>query len=370
MNPALMAQEFDVAGRFVSIMPQGSGNVNDTYLATFRTPSSEERFILQRINNHVFNRPEDIMANMRVVTEHIHARLEDDADRRWQFPRIILGKDGGAFIKDDKGSYWRAISLIESAQSYEQVRDMKHAYEVGYTLGYFQRLLSDIPCEQLLDTLIGFHITPKYINEFDTAWHRDGIALDIITSPKVNYCLEFIEKRREFSSILEDAKERGELVLRSVHGDPKVGNIMIDDATDKGTSIIDLDTIKPGLVHYDFGDCLRSACNRAGEETRDLDSVYFDLELCEVIIKGYMKFARHCLNDADINYLYDSIRLMSFELGLRFFTDYIQGNRYFKVQSETQNLNRAMIQFRLCESIEDNESKIRKIIAKYTKKTI
>ncbi len=370
MNPAIMAQKFDVAGRLVTIMPQGAGNVNDTYLAIFRTTFSEERFILQRINHHVFARPEDIMANMRVVTEHIHARLEDeadDADRIWQLPRIIPSKDGGAFAKDYKGNYWRAISLIASAHSYEQVQNMKHAYEAGYTLGQFQRLLSDIPCELLLDTLKGFHITPEYLKEFDHAMNDNGNAEDIKGISEVNYCLKFIDERRDWCSILEDAKERGELKLRAIHGDPKLANIMIDDATGKGTSIVDLDTVKPGLVQYDFGDCLRSACNRSGEETLDLGTVHFDLDLCKIIIKGYMKFARGCLTDADIHYLYASIRLITFELGLRFFTDYLQGNKYFKVQSEIQNLNRARVQFRLCESIENNEDAIRAIIDKYTK---
>ena len=370
MNPAIMAQKFDVAGRLVTIMPQGEGNVNDTYLAIFRTTFSEERFILQRINHHVFARPQDIMANMRVMTEHIHARLEDEADqadRIWQLPRIIPSKDGGAFAIDDKGNYWRAISLIASAHSYEQVQNMKHAYEVGYTLGHFQRLLSDIPCELLLDTLKGFHITPEYLKDYDNAINDSENSGDIHGISEVNYCMKFIDERRKWCSILEDAKERGELKLRPIHGDPKIANIMIDDATDKGTCIVDLDTVKPGLIQYDFGDCLRSACNPAGEETLDLGSVHFDLELCDIIVKGYMEFARKCLTDTDVHYLYDSIRLITFELGLRFFTDYIQGNQYFKVQSEMQNLNRARVQFRLCESIENSEVKIRKIIDKYTK---
>jgi Ser/Thr protein kinase RdoA (MazF antagonist) len=370
MKPALMAQKFDVAGRLVTIMPQGSGNVNDTYLAIFRTTFSEERFILQRINHKVFARPEDIMANMRIVTEHVHTRLEeeaDTADRIWQLPRIIPSKDGGAFVRDDEGNYWRAISLIASAHSYEQVQNLKHAYEAGYVLGQFQRLLSDISPDLLFDTLEGFHITPGYLKELDNALATNGNAADIKGISEVNYCLKFIDERREFCSVLEDAKERGELKIRPIHGDPKIANIMIDDATDKGTCIVDLDTVKPGLIQYDFGDCLRSACNRAGEETLDLGSVHFDIELCDIIIKGYMKFARRCLTDADINYLYDSIRLITFELGLRFFTDYILGNKYFKVQSEEQNLNRARVQFRLCESIENNERKIRQIITKYTK---
>jgi Ser/Thr protein kinase RdoA (MazF antagonist) len=165
--------------------------------------------------------------------------------------------------------------------------------------------------------------------------------------------------------VLENAKERGELRLRPIHGDPKISNIMIDDATGKGTCIIDLDTVKPGLIHYDFGDCLRSSCNPAGEETLNLKSVLFDMDLCEAIVKGYMACARSFLTDADREYLYDGIRLITFELGLRFFADYIAGNVYFNTRYDEQNLNRARVQFKLAESIEARESQIQGILNKF-----
>jgi Ser/Thr protein kinase RdoA (MazF antagonist) len=150
--------------------------------------------------------------------------------------------------------------------------------------------------------------------------------------------------------------------LRVVHGDPKISNIMIDDATGKGTCIVDLDTVKPGLIHYDFGDCLRSCCNPAGEETQDMSRVLFDTDLCEAIVRGYMVHARSFLTEADREYLYDSIRLIAFELGLRFFADYIAGDVYFKTRHDGQNLNRARVQFKLTESIEAREKQIRGIL--------
>ena len=365
MKAALVASKFDVAGRLVNVESTGEGNVNDTYLAVFRTTFSEERFIIQRINKRVFPRPEYIMENMRQVTEHVHRRLEDEvyvSDRIWQLPRIIPAKDGRDFVIDGDGDYWRAISLIASAHSYNQVQSIEHAHEAGFVLGHFQRVISDIPVDRLHDTLEGFHITPGYLTKFDAALATPEGQARLKSSLEAERCFHFIEKRREWCSVLEDAKARGELKPRTIHGDPKISNIMIDDATGKGTCIVDLDTVKPGLIHYDFGDCMRSSCNPAGEEVLDLNRVLFDTDLCEAIVRGYMAQARSFLTDADRHYLYDSIRLIAFELGLRFFADYIAGDVYFKTRYDGQNLNRARVQLKLAESIETREKLIRKIL--------
>ena len=365
MKAALMAQQFDVDGRLVTVEATGSGNINDTYLAIFRTTFDEHRFILQRINKRVFSSPQAIMENMKIVTEHVHTRLEAEthmSDRIWQLPRVIPTKCGHDFCEDADGEYWRAISLIASAHSYEQVQSIEHAHEAGIVLGQFQRLISDIPPDRLHDTLVGFHITPGYLAQFDEAAATDEGRERLRSSAEAERCCRFVQDRRDWCSALESAREAGELVVRPIHGDPKVANIMIDDATGRGTCIIDLDTVKPGLVQYDFGDCLRSCCNPAGEEAQDLNSVYFDTDLCKAIVKGYMTYARSFLTDKDRHYLFDSIRLIAFELGLRFFADFVAGDQYFKVKYDGQNLNRARVQFRLCESIETRESVIRKIL--------
>ena len=365
MNAAAMAVQFDVAGRPVSVRTTGSGNVNDTYLAVFRTTFSEERFILQRINGKVFADPALIMQNLKVVTNHVHRRLEaeaDEADRIWQLPRIIPSKSGADYLLDEKGDCWRAISLIASARSYENIQSLEHAHEAGYVLGQFQRLICDIDPARLHDTLAGFHVTPGYLTDLDAALAtQPGQELAAATAD-ARHCMRFVDERREWCSILEQARERGELQLRPIHGDPKISNIMIDEDTGKGTSIIDLDTVKPGLIHYDFGDCLRSACNPAGEDEADLEKVYFDTDMCQVIVKGYMRLASQFLSEAERHYLYDSIRLITFELGLRFFADYLAGDVYFKTKHEGHNLLRARVQFKLCESIETREPVIRRLL--------
>ncbi|MEZ4661523.1 MAG: phosphotransferase [Caldilineaceae bacterium] len=169
-------------------------------------------------------------------------------------------------------------------------------------------------------------------------------------------------KRGAWASVLEDAVAAGQLALRAIHGDPKVDNIMLDNTTKQAVSIVDLDTVKPGLVHYDIGDGLRSCCNRLGEETDQIDAVTFDTELCKVILDGYLSQARHFFSQADYDYIYACIRLITFELGLRFFSDHLAGNVYFKVKDERHNLRRALVQFKLCESIEAQEAEIQSIV--------
>ncbi len=366
MKPVKIAEQFDVAGRLASICPTGSGNVNDTYLAVFRTHFSEERIIVQRVNSHVFSQPDWIMENLSILTNHCHKQLQaesESADRIWQLPRIVPCRNGQDFFKDDEGGFWRALTLIASAKSYDVAQSAEHAFEVGTVLGQFHRIVSRMNPLSLRDTLPGFHETPKYLEQYDRVLQTPGAQELVESSMQVRNLQRFIEERREFAHVLQNALDAGELQLRLIHGDPKVSNIMIDDDTGKGTAIIDLDTAKPGLIHYDFGDALRSICNREGEETSDLGRVAFDLDYCEAFIRGYMIHAKEFLSENDKKYLYDSIRLIAFELGLRFFQDYLAGNVYFKVKSPEQNLQRAQIQFRLCESIETRRRQIKEVLA-------
>lgn len=366
LKAAEVAPLFEVAGRLVRVVPTGSGNINDTYMAVFRTTFSEERFVLQRLNRRVFASPANVMRNMKVVTEHVHRRLEAESatdDRIWQLPRIIPTKSGDDFIVDADGDCWRAITLIASARAFDTVQNPAHAHEAGVVLGQFQRLVSDIPVDCLADTLPGYHIVPGYLAAYDRSLADAEGAARSRASADARYGARFVAKRRDWAVVLEEAQQRGDLIARPIHGDPKIANIMIDDETGKGTCMIDLDTVKPGLIHYDFGDCLRSCCNPAGEECLDLSDVVFDTDLCAAIVQGYRVHAQAFLTEADRHYLYDSIRRMTFELGLRFYADYLAGDRYFKTRYEGHNLNRAVAQFKLCESIETREPTIRRALA-------
>lgn len=365
MSAESVAAEFDVPGRIVTLQSIDSGNVNDTYRVITRTTFSEEQFILQRINKKVFPKPDLVMANMKAITDHAHRRIEaeaDKADRIWQLPRVIPARNGMEFVHDENGDYWRGLSLIASATSHEKVLNVEHAQEAGVVLGHFQYIIADFPPDQLEDTLPGFHIAPGYLAYHDKVVESGDAKKRLNASSESRRIEAFIEERREFVSILEDAKGRGELKVRPTHGDPKITNIMMDNVTGKGTSIVDLDTVKPGLIHYDFGDCVRSVCNPAGEETKDLSAVFLDVDLFEALVKGYLKQAGSFLTEADHHYLYDSVRLIAFELGLRFFTDYLAGDVYFKTSYQGQNLNRGRVQMKLCESIEARESLLRRVL--------
>lgn len=364
MNLVEIAQQFQVPGKLASVQSMGSGNVNDTYLAVFRTHFSEEKIIVQRINSHVFPHPEWIMANMRMLTDHCHAQLlaeSESADRIWQLPRIVPCLNGEDYYVDTEGGHWRALTLIASATAHEIVQSEQHAHEVGSVLGQFHRMVDGLDTSSLHDTLPGFHITPGYLEQYDEVTQSEQARGIAKLSPVVGQLQKFIEERRELAYVLENALGAGELKLRLIHGDPKVSNIMIDNDSGKGTAIIDLDTVKPGLIHYDFGDALRSICNPKGEDCKNLDEVEFDLDLCQAFMSGYMRFAGDFLTANDNKHFYNSVRLITFELGLRFFQDYLAGNVYFRTSSPEHNLERAKVQFKLCESIEQRESQIRTI---------
>lgn len=301
------------------------------------------------------------MGNMRLVTEHMAARLRRQppvANRPWKIPHVLLTREGMDHWLDRDGAFWRALDFIDDAHTFDTVQSIEHAREVGFALGFFHLLMSDISSHRLADTLVGFHVTPLYLAQYDSV----SAAHQRRNSPEVAYCMRFIEERRALAPLLEDAKECGQLLLRPIHGDPKLNNVMLDRASGQAVSLIDLDTVKPGLIHYDIGDCLRSSCNPTGEETEHWEVVRFDLDCCQAILRGYCSVAGGALTPADYDYIYEAVRLIAFELGLRFFTDYLQGNVYFKVRHERHNLQRALVQFKLAESIEAQAREIQAII--------
>ena len=353
-----IAEHFSHQGNITDIQALGNGNINDTFLVSL-DDLEQTRFVLQRINTNVFRHPQRVMKNMYILTEHVHKKLQNTPQTRpWEIPRVILTKTGQDHWNTVEGDYWRAISFIEGSESFDLIADVSHAQEVGYALGMFHNLISDLPSERLTDTLEGFHITPLYLEQYEKILAQNTVK----SSPEVEYGLNFVRDRAEWCFVLENAKQENKLPLRLMHGDPKVNNVMFDSKTGKAISVIDLDTVKPGLVHYDIGDCLRSGCNPMGEETQDWQNIYFDLELCQGILTGYLEVARTFLIDNDYAFLFDAIRLISFELGLRFFTDHLAGNIYFKVKYPDHNLARALVQFKLTESIEKQESQIRQLI--------
>ncbi len=361
-----IANQFKPQGNITSIEELGNGNVNDTFLVTLES-EGEQYFVLQRLNTQVFCQPELVMQNILIFSEHVDRKLKQDHlnlnRRRWEVPHVLQVQGSDNYWVDAGGAFWRAISFIDASQSFDTIKDIEHAREIGYGLGMFHNLISDLPVSKLADTLEGFHITPSYLQHYQQVLeHRNGKRSPKQESPEVDYCIAFVRDRHSWAYVLENAKAEGKLYLRPIHGDPKINNVMMDSTTGQAIGLIDLDTVKPGLVHYDIGDCLRSGCNLLGEETQQWEAVTFDTDLCQAILQGYGSVAKAFLTDCDYDYLYDAIRLIAFELGLRFFTDYLAGNIYFKSKYPSHNLERALVQFKLTESIEAQAPAIRAII--------
>ena len=361
MNTLLaVVDRFKPPGKVLNIQSYGSGHVNDTFLVTLEG-LTENQFILQRLNTRVFKKPGLVMQNIRTFTDHVRRHQQTvplTSDRRWEVPRLLLTEDGRDHLIDVDGSFWRAFSFIDHARTFDTVQNVQHAREVGYALARFHGLVNDLPVDRLADTLEGFHITPGYLDHYDRVLAERRPK----RSPEVDYGLLFISKRRIGAGILEEAKNRDRLHLRPIHGDPKVNNVLIDRDTWQAVGLVDLDTIKPGLVQYDIGDCLRSCCNPLGEDPEQWERVRFETDFCRAILQGYLPVAGEFLEENDYQYLYEAVRLIAFELGLRFFTDYLEGSVYFKVGYEEQNLFRALVQFKLTESIESQAADIQALI--------
>jgi Ser/Thr protein kinase RdoA (MazF antagonist) len=363
----------------VKVQPFGSGNINDTFLVSLQKTKESikqeieegiesQSFILQRLNTKVFREPKLVMRNMRIYSDHVRDRLANNPlDRQWLVPQILTTQQGQDYWQTEEGEFWRSLSLIAHSQSFDAIASKAQAREVGYALGTFHTLTSDLAPERLADTLEGFHITPRYLQQYEEVLIKSMEQGNLQRSPEVNYCLKFVSDRQYLAHILEDAKAAGKLRLRTMHGDPKVNNILFDQRTNLAVSMIDLDTVKSGLIHYDLGDCLRSGCNLAGEEIQEWESVEFDTELCEAILQGYLSTARSFFTEYDYDYIYDAIRVITFELGLRFLTDYLAGNIYFHIKYPEHNLVRSLVQFRLLERIESKKSVINQITKNFSR---
>ena len=334
-----------IAGHFVdsanlqAITPLGNGLINDTFLVK----AAANSFVLQRINSLVFPEPQHVMHNLEQLGQHIRLKSIDTV--KLKIPRIIPTLEGLLFFRDENRQVWRALQLISPSESRERIEHDEEARQIGFALAHFHRLCSDLSPTLLHDTLPGFHVTPSYYQRYQELLEQ---PFQVIIDNKFRYCLAFIEQHVAKIDVLEQARKQGQLLERVIHGDPKLNNFLFRPASNQIISLIDLDTVKPGLLHYDIGDCLRSCCH-------DKEHNHFDLKRCLLILKSYLQEAGGFFNANDYNYLYEAIWLIPFELGLRFFSDYLTGNVYFKVSEPRQNLKRAMAQFTLCDSIQQQQ---------------
>jgi Ser/Thr protein kinase RdoA (MazF antagonist) len=346
-----LAEGFAITGRATSVAPLGQGLIN----ATFALDTDAARYVLQRINRQVFPHPERIMANLAVLAGH----LAHYPSPGIVIPAPILRRDGTVFAVDRAGNLWRLMQRIPDAVTLPQIENQTQAHQVGFALGRFHRLVADLEPSRLATTLPGFHVTQGYLTQLDRTL-ADHPARSM--GPDLRRCLAEVECRRGAAGTLDRARQTGCIPLRVTHGDPKLDNILFHRTDGQALGLIDLDTVQPGLIQHDLGDCLRSCCNRRGESTRAESGVCFDLDICQAILGVYAQETRDVLGPADLASLYDGIRLVPFELGVRFLTDHLAGSHYFRVRTPGENLTRAMTQFALTADIERQEAAIRGLV--------
>ncbi len=354
--------QFAFPGTIKECIPYGSGHINDTFCLTFLTEKGEKRYILQRMNKNIFTRPVELMQNVSGVTSWLKKKiLENGGDPERETLNLLNDLTGKSYYVDSEGDYWRVYIFIENATCFDLVENADDFYQSAVAFGHFQRLLADYPAHTLYETIENFHNTVERFRKFQAALEADvcGRAADVQEE------IRFVLEREKLAHTLCDLQDSGELPLRVTHNDTKLNNIMIDNETGKAICVIDLDTVMPGLSVNDFGDSIRFGASTAAEDEKDLDKVSCDLHLYESYVKGFIEGCAGALTEKELDLLPMGAVLMTFECGVRFLTDYLEGDQYFKVHREGHNLDRCRTQFKLVKDMEEKLPLMKAIVEKY-----
>ena len=350
---------FSFEGEYVGAEVCTDGHINDTFFLDYLSGDSMRRYVLQCINHHVFRRPEEVMKNIEAVTEHLRKKIKEqkgDPDRETM--RVVRTMQGRSFFRSPQGEYWRAYHFIEGARTYQKVENPLHFYHAGRTFGQFQHLLSDFPADSLYETIDRFHDTRKRLNDLVQVIEANpaGRVADVQRE------IDFILERAEETGVIVDLLQSGEIPLRVTHNDTKLNNVMFDQVTGEGICVLDLDTVMPGSALYDFGDSIRFGASTAREDETDLERVALDLKLFAAFSSGYLSMVKEFLHSAEIGHLVFAVKLITLEIGMRFLTDYLDGDRYFRVEHPRHNLDRARAQLKLVADVEAKTSEMERII--------
>lgn len=349
-------------GEPVSKVRYGSGHINDTYKLICKDGDQERLYILQRINHEIFTDPVSLMKNISGVTSFLREQIiAQGGDPYRETLNIVKAKDGKDYCQDSDGNYWRGYLFISGATCFDEVRNPEDFYQSGKAFGHFQRQLAQYPAGDLAETIPNFHNTPVRLETFKKAVAEDICGRAHLVQDEIRFVLD---REKEAGMAMEMLKE-GKLPLRVTHNDTKLNNIMIDDATGEALCIIDLDTIMPGLSIFDFGDSIRFGANTAAEDEPDTSKVSLSLPLFEIYTKGYLEGCQGSLTEEEKAMLPMGAKLMTYECGMRFLTDYLQGDTYFHVARENHNLDRTRTQFGLVADMEKKWAEMEEIIRKY-----
>lgn len=352
-------QQFDLNGEVISCESYGNGHINDTFLLRLKEGEQEKKIIVQRLNHVIFKQPEELMENILGVTAHLRRKIEEEGgDPERETLNVILTKAGKPFYKDSSGNYWRAYRFIEGATCYDTVKKPEDFYESAVAFGHFQKLLADYPAATLHETIAGFHDTKARFRRFEEVVKEDKCQ----RAAGVKKEIDFVLSRFETAEVLGKLQAEGKLPLRVTHNDTKLNNIMIDNKTGKAICVIDLDTVMPGLAINDFGDSIRFGASTGEEDEKELSRIACDLSLFETYTKGFIKGCEGRLTLEEMKLLPMGAKVMTFECGMRFLTDYLEGDVYFKIHRKEHNLDRARTQFKLVEDMEAKWSRMLEIV--------
>ena len=361
MNFKTILSNFDINGELITCEKYGEGHINDTYLAVYSENGLVKRYILQRINNKLFTDVEKLMSNISLVTEfNVEAVLKKGGNPQKECLRIVKTKEGKSYINLIEG-YFRVYNFIEGATCFQKVEKSEQFYESAVAFGNFQNMLAKFDATKLYEILPDFHNTGIRFNNFLKALKEDKES----RADSIKKEISFVLMREKYCTKITDLLKNGKMPLRVTHNDTKLNNVMIDEITNKGIAVIDLDTIMPGSVCYDFGDSIRFGCNSALEDEKDLSKVNFQIDLFKSYTDGFLSVLK--LTDIELDNLAFGSILMTYECGMRFLTDYLQGDTYFKTSRKGHNLDRARTQFKLVSDMEKEFDTMNEIIKKISK---
>ncbi|GHV44923.1 mucin desulfatase [Clostridia bacterium] len=352
MNLNEVIAQFSVG---TDVAPYGEGHINDTYLARV----APDKYILQRINHNVFKEPERLMENIVAVTEHLRGKIAArGGDPERETLTVIKTNDGADFYRSADGDYFRMYIFLDDTDTYQTVERPEQLYNAARAFGRFQNDLADFPAERLFESIPSFHNTVVRFENLLKAIETDKVG----RKREVDAEIAFALAREADTAVIVEAIVRGEVPLRVTHNDTKINNVLFDKATGEGICVIDLDTVMPGSLLYDFGEAIRTGASMAVEDETDLSKVGCNLELFEAFARGFLEEVGGGLTPKELELLPFAVKLMTYENGIRFLTDYLEGDTYFKIHRPGHNLDRCRAQFRLVEDIESKMERMREII--------
>jgi Ser/Thr protein kinase RdoA (MazF antagonist) len=357
-----ISKKFQIYGEILHAETLKIGHINETYSATYSQGGTRVRYIHQKINKNVFKNPAAVMDNVMRVTTHIRKKLEalNARDHTRRSLIVIPTRDGRSYFLNGDDGVWRTFLFIEGVETFEAVQSLDQAYQAGRAFGEFQRLLVDLPGGRLHETIPDFHNTRKRFTAFQQAVKNDHYN----RAKDAKAEIDFAAHREPIVDVILDAMAKGKIPERITHNDTKFNNVMLDVLTGEAMCIVDLDTVMPGCALYDFGDMVRTTTSPTLEDEQDLSKVKMQMPMFKKVAQGYWSSAGQFLTKAEKSHIAFSGKLIAFEIGIRFLTDYLSGDSYFRIHRPTHNLDRCRTQFKLVESIERQEEAMQKFVNK------